>query len=111
MNAVPYSEPPAPPTLATSSCPRSRRTSPASRDSASGPIARTASREPDAHVLAVVAVAQARVEAVQLGAVAHDRALRPPDPRAQVRGREGVGRRGRGSGMPVIAVPGAHARR
>ena len=42
---------------------------------------------------------------------ARSQALRPPDRRAQVRGREGVGRRGRGSGMPVIAVPGAHARR
>ena len=36
MNAVPYSEPPAPPTLATSSCPRSRSTSPASRQSMIG---------------------------------------------------------------------------
>ena len=111
MNAVPYSEPPAPPTLATSSCPR------LAQDLAG--VARLDVRadradgvaEPDAHVLAVVAIAEARVEAVQLGAVAHDRALRAPDPRAQVRGREGVGRRGRGSGMPVIAVPGAHARR
>ena len=91
MNAVPYREPPAPPTLATSSCPRSRRSSPTSREAASGADRPHRVREADAHVLTVVAVAEARVEPVEQGAMTHRSRSAPDDPGTEVLGRELIG--------------------
>ena len=68
--------------------------------------------EPDAHVLAVVAVAEAGVEPVEQRAVTHQDPFRPDDPGAEVLGGELIGSGDPGLEVrPVVAGDtGAHAR-
>jgi len=68
--------------------------------------------EPDAHVLAVVAIAEAGVEPVEQGAVTHQDPFRPDDPGTEVLGGELIGSGDPGLEVrPVIAGDtAAHAR-
>ena len=78
MNAVPYSGPDAPPTAATSRWPTARSSSPG------GVVGRQLGEElldgPEAErqVVAVVAVAEHRIEAGERGGMAVDRRAGPP---------------------------------
>ena len=102
---MPYSGPDAPPTAATSRCPTARSSSPGGVSARQLGEQRVDGPEADHEVVAVVAVAQDRVEPGQVGGVALD-----DDPAAPQRRPDGggiddvVGRGGSagGHGRPTI---------